>query len=435
MRISLIGLVCLFTSSMQGLCQSFPVYNSYFANPYVYNPASVATDYTQVFVHHRQQWLGIEGSPVNSLFTLTTLVNDSRAGLGFKVNSFQRGLLNTSDVSFAYAYGIHTNKRDYLFFGLSAGAITTRVDVNAATDPSDPVFATYQANNFQATGSFGLLYQSASGVNFGFALPQLFSPSFVEESFSTFSPRPFDIAIGSISYRKKLEGKMLTKKLKGLKTRAKDIEIYAPLEFSLLYKYSAYATSQFEAMAKINLSQNFWVGASYRQAYGVVAHTGFTVKKLALGYSFEVGSQPASGFSQGTHEVFASLRMGEKKKFRKDAPVFRSTLTSPSGTQHRARFQHQVDDPEHLIDEAKAPEKKRYYVVVRTFLDFAAADAYKKKLISEKYNAEVFYYPKNKLYHVHVFTGLKSSEAYEEMRNLKNYTKLKDAKVLVVEEK
>lgn len=426
--------VCLLLLSFCLQGQTLPVYNSHFANPFFYNPAASATEHTQVFLHHRQQWMGIEGAPINSSATINSLIDNTRAGLGFRISSYQRGLLSTTDLSFAYAYGIPTNQKNKLFLGLSIGALTNTVDVDNASDPSDPVFAAYQANNLQPAGSAGLLYQMASGLNLGIVLPQLFSPAFLDESFTAVQPAPLDNIIGSISYRKKLEGRALTKKLRGLKSKSKTMDVYAPLELYLLYRYSAFNTSQLEAMGKFNLSPAFWLGASYRQSYGVVAHAGFNVKKLSCGYSFELGTQPESGFSQGSHEFFVSMRLGDKKKFKKEAPQFRSTLTGPQTTQHHARFQHAADDPESALNPTKGEPKKRYFVVVRAFNDFTAADTYKKRLVTEKYNAQVHFDPKTKLYHVYIFSSLKSSEAYEEVRNLKNYTKLKDAKVLVVEE-
>lgn len=435
MRISLSVSVCLVFMSMYGWGQSLPIYNSHFANPFFYNPAVAATEYTQVFIHHRQQWLGIEGAPVSSSLTLNSLIDNTRVGLGFKIASYQRGLLSTTDFSFAYAYAIPTSQKNKLFFGLSLGASTNAVDVNSASDPSDPVFSTYVANNLQPAASAGLLYQTAAGLSVGVTLPQLFAPSFLDPSFTALQPSPLDNIIGSLSYRKKLEGRALTKKLKGLKTKSKSMDVYAPLELYLLYRYSAYQTSQLEAMAKFNLSPAFWLAGSYRQSYGVVAHTGFNIKQLSCGYSFELGSQPESGFSQGSHEFFVSMRLGDKKKFKKEAPQFRSTLTAPQGPQHHARFQRESENPENVIIETKKEPKKKYYVVIRAFVDFTAADTYKKKLIAEKYNADVYYHPKNKLYNVYVFSSEKSSEAYDEVRNLKTYTKLKDAKVLVVEMK
>ena len=73
-----------------------------------------------------------------------------------------------------------------------------------------------------------------------------------------------------------------------------------------------------------------------------------------------------------------------------------------------------------------------YYVVINSFSDFTAADDYKKKLIDQKYNADVFYYDKDKKFHVHVLESVKSGDAYEEARNLKAFTKLKTANVLIV---
>jgi len=71
-------------------------------------------------------------------------------------------------------------------------------------------------------------------------------------------------------------------------------------------------------------------------------------------------------------------------------------------------------------------------VVIRLFNDFTQADTYKRKLITDKFNAEIFYNPQDKKYYVHVLETAKASEAHEEIRNLKAYTKLKDARLLVV---
>lgn len=427
--------ICVFSIiSVQSVAQNQSVFNAYYLNPFLYNPATAATEYTQVFAHHRQQWVGISEAPVISAFSINSLIANTRVGVGAKVSTYQRGLLNTSDLSVSYAYGIPVGKKAHLHFGISGGAITNAIDAANATDPDDPVFARYQPNNIQATASVGLHYQRTSGLNVGVVLPHLFAPSFLEGSFSQFTPSPFDNMIASIGYRKRLDGKMVTKKVKGMKTRVKGTDIYAPLEMYLLYRYAAFGNSQLEAMGKLNLNTNVWIGASYRLAYGVVGHTGFNIKKFSVGYSFELGTQPEAGFSTGTHEIFMSLRVGEKKKVKSVAPVLRSALTTAKTPQHQARFQSLADDPEHHLDDTKETVKRTYYVVVRTFADFAAADVYKRKMLNDKYNAEIFYYPKDKRFHVHIFSTLKSAEAYQEVRNLKNYTKIKDARVLVVVE-
>lgn len=412
--------------------QNYPVYSNFFVNPYLYNPAEALTDYTTIYALHRQQWMNVEGAPMTSALTFTTLLNESRAGVGGKITSYKRGLLNTSDFSLTYAYGIPTGQKNWLFFGLSGGAISNSIDLNKVSDPNDPAIATYLANNFQPAASFGMLYRSGSGLNIGISLPQLFPSKFNSDaSFSDLTVSPTDNVFFTIYYKRKVESKIVSRNKGGLKQKVKTQEAIAPLEFYFNYKYSKFGNSQFELLAKLNLTQNFWLGGSYRLPYGFTGNLGINVQRFTFGYSYEPGNQPQDGFSQGTHEVILGLKLGQLKKFKRAAPVLRSTLTKNPNEKHTARFQESVEDPDQ-INQQTGEIKKKYYVVIKVYNDFTAADVYKKKLITDKFNAEIFYNPQDKKYYVHVLETLKAAEAHEEVRNLKTYTKLKDARVLIV---
>jgi len=411
--------------------QNYPVYSSYYVNPYLYNPAEAATDFTYVFINHRRQWMGVEGAPVLTTVNFNTLINETHAGIGAKISSYKRGILNTTDLSLSYAYGVALNKKSTLYFGLSGGAISNTVELTDNVTP-DPALANYQANNIQPTANFGMLYRSASGLNFGIALPQLFAPAFTGSTFSSTDVTPFDNAIVSAYYRKRVEGKIVSRKRRGVRSRVKTNDANAPLELYAMYKYAKAGNSQFEVLAKLNLSENFWLGGSYKQGYGFSAITGISVKSFMLSYAYELPGQPEPGFSQGTHEIQVGLRLGKQKKFKRVAPVLRSTITGNKDAQHTARFQQTVEDADRLETD-KGGSRKKYYVIVKAFSDFTGADAFKKKLIADKFNADIFYYAKDKKYYVHVLETSKSSDAYEEARNLKNYTKLKTATVLTVE--
>src|SRR3989337_3429877 len=169
-------LLSLCSTSLQA--QNFPVYNSFYVNPFLYNPAEALTEYTQVFALHRQQWMNVEGAPTVSALTFNTLMNESRAGVGGKISSYKRGLLNTTDFTLSYAYGIPMGQKNWLFLGLSGGAISNSIDLNKVTDPNDPAIARYLANNMQPAAGFGALYRSGSGLNVGVSLPQLFPSIF-----------------------------------------------------------------------------------------------------------------------------------------------------------------------------------------------------------------------------------------------------------------
>src|SRR5690349_624670 len=65
-------LVCmLFIGTLSA--QQLPHYTQYVLNQYILNPAITGIEnYTDVKFSHRHQWVGIEGSPVTSYFTLHT---------------------------------------------------------------------------------------------------------------------------------------------------------------------------------------------------------------------------------------------------------------------------------------------------------------------------------------------------------------------------
>lgn len=413
--------------------QNFPVYNSYYINPYLYNPAEAASDYTHIFVNHRQQWMNIEGAPVLTTVNFNTMLDNSRSAVGVKMSSFKRGLLNTSDVTLTYAYGIGLSQTSRLYFAMSGGAITNNINLDEA-DLSDPAVANYLADNIQPAANFGFMLKSESGFNFGVALPQLFTPKFNSTaSFENTTVSPMDNVILSAYYRKRLSGKMVNRKRKGVNQKVKTDESYAPLEVYVLYKYAKAGNSQAEAMVKLNLSQNFWLGAGYRQSYGMSGSLGLSVKKFLLSYSYEPGSQPEPAFSQGTHEIQLGLKLGSLKTFRKKSPVLLSRLRQQ--TEHRSsRFKQEIP-PLNSGIQLTTVARTKYYVVIKVFSDFTSADKYKKELRGEKFNANVFYYEKDRKYYVHILETEKSSEAHQEVRNLKTYTKLNTAKVLTIEPK
>jgi type IX secretion system PorP/SprF family membrane protein len=415
--------------------QNYPVYNSFMVNPYLYNPAEVASDYFYVFFNHRQQWTGIDGAPTLSTVNFSTLLNETFTGIGAKASNFSRGVLRTTDVQLTYAHGIGLGDDNVLFFGLSGGAITNSIDFTRLdpADLDDPALTGYLANNIQPAASFGMLFRSTSGLNVGISLPQLFAPVFNSPShFSSTAFSPFDNAYAMVYYRKKTEGKVVSRRHKGVRRRVKTSGGYAPLELYAIYKYSAFGTNQFEVSTKLNMSDNFWLGAGYRQSYGLTAHTGFAFGKFMLSYSYEPENQPEAGFSTGTHEIQLGLRLGEEKTYRRKNPVIRSTLQNEPEERHQARFSGSQNDLDRL-NQSEPSAKRTYYVVLKDFADFAPADVYKKRVVDAGYNADVMYHPQEKRYYVFVLSTPKASEAAEEARNLKNYTRLKNARVISVQ--
>lgn len=428
---SFLGLLTLAYFLLHAECegQNYSVYNSYCINPFLYNPAEAASSFTYVNFNHRKQWVGVEGSPTVTTATFTTLIDQSRTGLGVKVSSFTRGILETNDFLAAYVHGIPVNKNNVLYMAVAAGALSNNIDLTSIDD-SDPALTSHVNNNIQPGGQFGLLYKTKSGINLGLSLPQLFKPEFNQHlNFDVENFAITDNIIASLYYKRKVDGKLVSRTRRGVRSTKRVGETYAPLEFYAVYKHAKNGLSQAEGTVKLNLSPNVWIGSIYRVNYGFAGLAGFAVKNFMFNYSYEAGNSPESYFSTGTHEFHCAIRIGKEKKLRRIIPTLHSKLNAVVPTQqHSARFQQLTEEDDYTTE-----ARKKYYVVVKTVSEFSFADQLKQKLISEKFNAEIVFDPVLKKFHVYVFESQQSSEAFEEARNLKNYTKLKSARVVIID--
>jgi type IX secretion system PorP/SprF family membrane protein len=411
--------------------QNFDLYNTYFANPYLINPAEAATDYATLYFNYRKQWLGFNGAPEISTLTYTSRFNKSKSGWGIKMSSAVNGITKITDGLITYVHGVGLNDHHTLSFALSAGGSSKSIDLSKV-DANDPALANYLADNLNPSANFGMLFHCNSGLNVGVTLPELFNSSinYSEEPKSEFVSPSQEIILNAY-YSRNLPSRFASKKKNGLVRRVKTNGQKAPLEFFLLYRYRDNEPGQAEGLIKINLSEKVAVAGGYRQWLGPMAALHFNFDKLLLSYSYEPSNQLAE-FTSSSHELQLGLRLGkEKEKVKKKTPQLKSTIKGKVTEQHVARFQQ---DNETELEEATT-ETRKFYVVIKSFKDFNESDEFKKNLVAQKFNASVYYHEPDSLYHVYVFESTRSNEAHAEARNVRNYTKLKQARVLSVIQK
>jgi type IX secretion system PorP/SprF family membrane protein len=415
----------IFFNALVTRAQNLLLYDSYSINPYLYNPAEAATEYMYVHLNHRQQWVGFEGAPKLSTLSVTSLLNDSRSGIGVKASSFTRGLLQTKDFLMTYAHAVPLNTFNTIYFGVSGGAVTNNINLSGI-DASDPALLNYRANNVRPIGNFGILMRTSCGINLGVTLPQLFteklnnSNSFDQTNFS-----PLNNITFSGYYKKKIERKINLKKRSHIRSKANHEECYAPIELYFLYRYTKVGISQAEVTAKLNLSEHAWTSVVYRMASGYAACVGFKFGHLLINYAYEAGTQLQKGLNVPTHEMHLGMKLGDLKKLRRRTPALKSTLKGMPSAQHIARFEQQ--NPEAQASSAK---RTSYYIVVKSFKDFTQADNYRLKLFRDKFNANIIFNKSDAAYHVFVYVSENLHDVHTEARNLKTFTKLKNVKVI-----
>ena len=154
--------------------QQLPISAMYPHNASFVNPAEVGTKKgTQIQLVHRQQWLGLVGSP-NTTFLSAQRQLNSKMGIGGNVTLDKIAFIQRINANASYSYKLLIDNKNKIRFGLSAGIMKGALDLSTiqADDMSDIVLTSAPLKmTFDA--AFGMAYTFDRDLNIGIALPQL----------------------------------------------------------------------------------------------------------------------------------------------------------------------------------------------------------------------------------------------------------------------
>ena len=297
LRFRLAGLVFFLLINILSLrAQVNVVYNQFFMNPYLYNPAYAGVEgHTVIFALYRQQWMNFESSPAISNASFHTPL---RGGIGIGATIFNetQGPLTTSWGKISTSYLITVDEEHYLRFGLSLGAGNNALNFQELDAPTDPAFANLVDNSTFLIGDFGATYHFGH-FNAGFSIPNLVTYDVISpETNSPVRISPLDNVMFKMNYRGHLNDDLA-------------------IEPHLIYRYSDAAPDQYEGTLILHIKHVTWAGASFRQDNNLVGLIGIKLKEsFAIGYSFELGNSNIASTLGPTHEVHLGYHLGNKKK-------------------------------------------------------------------------------------------------------------------------
>lgn len=434
-RIQLIIVLVIIAATAQA--QQSRLYGLYFMDPFLFNPAAAGLNgSTQLDMNHRQQWRGIQGAPVTSTLLLHLPVT-YKASLGMTFMNDVRGPLatNTGELTFSYLvpFGDDTGLR----FGLSGGAGWNNIDFSELGDVDDPAIADALDNHFFVTGQFGMLYNYRK-FQLGFVFPTLFKSDLIsDEQFEEIVLEPFQNYIVSASYRF-------------------DITPGFAFEPWALYKASENGTHHWEGTGIFRIKDVFWIGGTYRSDNEYAGVLGFQVSDvLNMGYAYEPAGNKVDGYSNGSHELHLSIRLGkEKKKKEKTVPVVAAVAVNevePVVEEEPVTDWSTQDEKEEIIlapvvevyEEDPPITVKRgdhpleipagHYVIAGAFGVFSNAEKYSDFLFEKGHPASFGFLTKKNLYYVWIYTG-NDPDSTRRFRDYMRQNKLfKDAWYLLVE--
>jgi type IX secretion system PorP/SprF family membrane protein len=276
--------------------QQDPQYSQYMFNHMAVNPGYAGShDVICLSAVHRQQWVGIEGAPVTSVFTVNapfTMFGASH-GIGLTVMSDQIGFQQNVSAGLNYAYRISLGPGK-LGIGITGiflnNALNAEWHVPGGVDwNSDPSIPNEKRSTMGFDMGIGVFYR-ADNVFFGISSTHLLEPVLKDAD--------------------KQEAKYILKRhyyatagcMLPLNNPAWEV---AP---SMLVCSDGTA-SQFIANANIMYNKKFWGGVGYRLSESFIAMIGVDLfNGVKVGYSFDYTYNSLRSYmtAGGSHEVVVS---------------------------------------------------------------------------------------------------------------------------------
>lgn len=322
---------------VQVMAQQRPHYTQYILNNYILNPAlSGIENYTDVKISARDQWVGLNGAPKTSYFSIQAPIGkgDYRTsstsfevpgenprgrsywesytaasphhGIGLTMINDRTGSFNRFTIDATYAYHLGLTPTTNLAAGFSAGITNvsldkSKLDYSGSGDPFDPatsVAINKEINRIRPDLGVGLWLYSKNyfiGVSAQQIIPQKLS--FTDDATYISKGRLVPHLFLTAGYRF-----LLGETVNAIP--------------SVMLKYvqnSSKNNFQPEMNLKLQYMDMFWVGGSYRYQDGYAAMAGINVSNtFNVGYAYDITTTALNTVSHGTHEIVVGFLIGNK---------------------------------------------------------------------------------------------------------------------------
>lgn len=322
---------------VQLMGQQRPHYTQYILNNYILNPAlSGIENYTDVKISSRDQWVGLNGAPKTTYFSIQAPIGkgdyrtsstsfevpgqnprgkyywenytaaEPHHGIGMTIVNDKTGSFNRFTANATYAYHIGLSPTMNLSAGFSAGITNVSIDKSKQDfsgngDPYDPATGAVisgEINRIRPDLGVGLWLYSKNyfvGLSAQQIIPQKLS----------FSDDATFISTGRL-----IPHLFLTA---GYRFLAGENFNIIP---SVMLKYvqgSSINNFQPEMNLKVQYRDLLWLGGSYRNKDGFAGLIGFNISNsFNVGYAYDITKTSLNTVSRGTHEFLVGFMFGNK---------------------------------------------------------------------------------------------------------------------------
>ncbi|MBK0370106.1 PorP/SprF family type IX secretion system membrane protein [Flavobacterium agrisoli] len=285
MKAKIFSLLLIFTA-LYSFAQQDSQFTQYMYNTITINPAYAGSrGAMSVFGMYRAQWVGLDGAPKTSAFSLHTPLNNNRLGIGVSIINDKIGPTNQTDIAADLSYTVPTSETFKLSFGIKASANIFNLDINKLNpaDQNDPQFQNFDSD-FKPNIGAGVYWHS-DRFYLGLSVPNFIQTDHYSDN---------DVAI----YTEKMNFYLISGYVFDLSREIK----FKP---AVLSKMVAGAPLQVDVSANFMFNEKFVLGMAYRWSAAFSAMAGFQISDgLYIGYAYDNETTDLNRYSYGSHEVF-----------------------------------------------------------------------------------------------------------------------------------
>ncbi|MTG98710.1 type IX secretion system membrane protein PorP/SprF [Myroides albus] len=273
--------------------QQDPQYTQYMYNHAVINPAYVGTvDYLTIYGQYRSQWVGLEGAPKTSNFSLNSPLGSNGLSGGINFVNDRIGAMEENTISLDFGYTIALDYQYNLAFGIKGQANFLNVDYTKlkAFKPEDPLLQSNINNKFRPNVGVGIMVYSDRAY-IGISAPTLLSTYVYDdnEEITTVRKKTHLYLTGGYIF---------------------DVSDEVRVKPAVLIKGVQGSPLQVDLTANVLFFNRFTLGAAYRWDAAISGLVGFQINNnLMIGYSYDADTTSLRKTNSGSHEVFMRYQL------------------------------------------------------------------------------------------------------------------------------
>ncbi len=285
--------------------QQLPLYNQYFINPLVYNPAMYGVNSNPtVYIIRRQQWSQFEGAPETYCATFDTYVKPAKIGFGFGAYSEKIHLYERKGGTIGLSSRLSISDDTKILFGLGAGMQQNTLNYNGVivNDSTEDFLVSKPAGKALFDANFGV-YLITKVVKVGISMPQLLQSAV---------SYPTDGTVGKSASYKMARNYMVNAKY------VHKFDKRTSLSPLLMARVVSGAPLQYDLNVIYENTKWGWVAVCYKSNYAVVANAGIKIAGVSLGVAYDVGFSKINKGNGGSTELLLGYTYSppKKKEFR-----------------------------------------------------------------------------------------------------------------------